>query len=413
VGPSNAEHVPSRRTLLVTVGLVLGAILVGVAVEQVSPGPAAAASEPTVASDSIPLFESGDDASALWPYTSRSRSVEGRTLAINVVVHGKNDRVHRALTRRTDADWDRTTDDNARDADAEPVEAIEIDESGVEWRPARGAARYTYVVGPEATAGEWVRESYQLHDGDYLGSRYHVRAYAAPDGEWTALQAHEESFDWFRLRHTVTGAASAQTFVETDLRDERFVAELGRTWTGDRWLSEVELASAVAVLALGVPWRELLVRARDRDAPLDEIDPAAVALFGATLGLFLAVRFGGVGFEQAFPDLSPKVVAGLLYPLLALGLPFVAAALARWTEPLAGFVAAAAGLGTAFVVDYAYLGISTLPVSVALHRVAVVVVLGMVAVGAARRADGKHDGWLVAGAVGWLVVLALPLFGLL
>lgn len=400
---------PSRRTLAVAVGLVLAAILVGMAVDGSGQTAASAPDAP----DSITLFEPTPNASALWPYTSRTRSVEGRTLAINVVVHGEPERVRRALARRTDADWDRTAAEDARDADAEPVEAVEVEASGVEWRPARGAARYTYVADRAGTtdgsrSGEWVRERYQLHVGDYLGSRYHVRAYAASDGEWTALQAHEEYFDWFRLRHTVTGAASARAFVEVDLRGEPFVAELSRTWTGNRWLSEVRLA-AVAVLAFGVPWRDLRRRLHD-DLP-ERIDPAAVALFGATLGIVLAVRFGGVALERAFPGLSPKAIAGLLYPLLALGLPFVAAVLARWTEPLAGFVAAAAGPSLGFVVDLAVLGIDVLPVSVALHRVAAVVVLGMVAVGAAS--NGDRRGWLLAGAVGWLVVLALPLFGLL
>ena len=409
---------PSRRTLVVAVGLVVAAILVGIAVEQARPGSAVAASESTASGDSLTLFEPTRNGSALWPYTSRSRSVEGRTLAINVVVHGDPVAVRRALARRTDADWDRTAGEDTRDADVEPVEAVEINGTGVKWRPARGAARYTYVTEPGRSHGEWDRERYQLHVGDYLGSRYHIRAYAPSGGEWTALQAHEEYFDWFRLRHTVTGAASAQAFVERDLRGEPFVAELSRTWTGTRWVSEVQLASVMVVLAFGTSRRE---RLGHRAADLRErLDPATVALFGATLGIVLAVRFGGVGLERAFPDLSPQVVAGLLYPLLALGLPFVAAVLARWTEPLAGFVAAAAGSSVGFVADFAVLGIDVLPVSVALHRVAAVVVLGMVAVGAASAADGDQgevgddrSRWLVAGAVGWLVVLALPLFGLL
>lgn len=138
-----------------------------------------------------------------------------------------------------------------------------------------------------------------------------------------------------------------------------------------------------------------------------------MALFGATAGVYLAVRFGGVALERSLPELTPKAFAALLYPLLALGLPLVTAALARRTEPLAGFVAAGSGLGTALVIEFAALGLALLPVSVALHRVAAVVALGIVAVGAARRADGERDGWLLAGGVGWSAILALPLFGLL
>ena len=410
---------PSRRQLLVAIGLVLAISAIAIALDGQGPTTTSAPESPDSA-DSITLFEPTPNTSALWPYTSRSESVAGRTLAINVVVHGEPDRVRQALTRQTDANWDRTTGEDARDADAEAVEAIEIDGVGVEWRPARGAARYTYIA-DSSGSGSWVRERYQLHDGDYFGSRYHIRAYAAPDGKWTALQAHEEYFDWFRLRHTVTGAASAQRFVEADLRDESFVTELRRTWTGHRWLTKIDLAS-VAILALGISWRDLLGRLREKKVH-ERIDPAALALFGTTCGLVFAVRFGGVAFERAFPDLSPKLLAGLLYPLLALGLPFVTVVLARWTEPLGGFVAAGSGLSLGFVVDFAVLGIDVLPVSVALHRVAVVVALGLVAVAAST--DGDHQmgsthreranrrGWLVAGLVGWLVVLVLPLSGLL
>lgn len=43
--------------------------------------------------------------SYVWPYTGRIRSVEGRTLALNVVVRGDAERVRRALVDRSDANW--------------------------------------------------------------------------------------------------------------------------------------------------------------------------------------------------------------------------------------------------------------------------------------------------------------------
>jgi len=64
----------------------------------------------------------------------------GRTLALNVVVRGEPDRVRRALEDRSGVDW------TATEGDAEaPVEGVDgVDESP--WRPARGAARHTYVT---------------------------------------------------------------------------------------------------------------------------------------------------------------------------------------------------------------------------------------------------------------------------
>jgi hypothetical protein len=104
---------------------------------------------------------------ALWPHTSRSRSVDGRTLAPNVIVYGQPDRVKRAFVRRSDANWT-TIDGDA--AVGEP-----------DWESARGAARYTCVRTVDGD-GRWVRSAYQLGTGTYLGSRVHVRTYTSPAG---------------------------------------------------------------------------------------------------------------------------------------------------------------------------------------------------------------------------------------
>jgi len=44
----------------------------------------------------------------LWPYTSRDTSVEGRTLAINVLVHADAETTRHAIERRTGTDWEET-----------------------------------------------------------------------------------------------------------------------------------------------------------------------------------------------------------------------------------------------------------------------------------------------------------------
>ncbi|MFC6737659.1 hypothetical protein ACFQEQ_15555, partial [Halolamina salina] len=152
--------------------------------------------------------------SYVWPYTSRSRSTEGRTLALNVVVLGEPDRVRRAFVGRSDTDWG-AVGGNAS--------------VGVSpWRPAHGSVRYSYVGSDREGSGEWVAPAYQLAVGEYFGERTHIRAYPSASGDWTALQAHTEYWDWFRLRHTVTGVGPGAEFVERDLADESFVEEVSR-----------------------------------------------------------------------------------------------------------------------------------------------------------------------------------------
>ncbi|MFC7194450.1 hypothetical protein ACFQL4_06885 [Halosimplex aquaticum] len=107
---------------------------------------------------------------------------------------------------------------------------------------ARGAKRFLYVhdralteEGPNETTrrpyralpftggvgeagGEWIDETYQLHDGKYFASRYHLRVYESPyeSDEWVAIQAHSDHWDWFRLRHTVHDTENAQDYVESE-----------------------------------------------------------------------------------------------------------------------------------------------------------------------------------------------------
>jgi len=48
-----------------------------------------------------------------------------------------------------------------------------------------GTRRYVHLSGAEG--GVWLSETYQILDGDYLGSSQHVRADTAPEGDasWT------------------------------------------------------------------------------------------------------------------------------------------------------------------------------------------------------------------------------------
>jgi hypothetical protein len=93
-------------------------------------------------------------------------------------------------------------------------------------------------------------ETYQLHDGTYFGSRLHLRLYGAPrgGGQWTAIQAHRDHWDWFRLRHTVSGLKGPQYEVERSLMHRRPVDEVARErfanggiMDADGWVTVIQL----------------------------------------------------------------------------------------------------------------------------------------------------------------------------
>ncbi|GAB7092650.1 hypothetical protein JCM18237_29210 [Halorubrum luteum] len=377
--------------VVVAVGLALSGVFGGTA------------DEPVVAEVPEESLVEIDGAYELWPYTSRSESVDGRTLAINVVFLDDGDAVRRALTDRADADWEET-DDEESDADPELVrEAVLTD-----WEAAHGSDRYSHFVG--ADGGMWVDETYELHEGTYLGARDHIRAYESPDGAYTAIQVHEEYYDWFRLRHTVTDIQDPAVRLE----DEFIAAEATVTrehhgidagWS-DGWLSVIELA-------LLVPLAGALLRRRTREAVVETAgrvrseatrhDDAAV-LGVALAAVVLGVRAAGVGLELAYPGVTPKTIAAPLYLVLAAGLPALAVHVGERCAPTAAFLGVVFGLGAGFLIDFASLGVAV-PPGLVVHRVAMVTSLALVAAG--RAADDRQI--LVVGLLAWVVGLGLPL----
>ncbi|MFC7188229.1 hypothetical protein [Halorubrum yunnanense] len=343
----------------------------------------------------------------LWPYMSRSASVGGRTLAINVVFHADAEATRAAIEGGAEADWEETDEnESATTAEAEQVRAfVERD-----WADARSSTRYSYVEGP--AGGVWLTETFELHEGAYLGVRDHVRAYESPDRAYTAVQAHEEYYDWFRLRHTVPGIDEPAVRLEDEFIHGGVDAEVRREYRGieggwsDGWISVIELASLVTVGGA-------LLRRRTRRAAVDlarrsrreaarHVD---AAVLGAALGaVVVGVRAVGVALELASPSLPPKAIAGPLYLVLAAGLPALAVARSRECHPTAAALAVVVGLGSGFVTDFAALGVAV-PPALIVHRMALLAALGVVAIG--RAADDRPV--LVAGLLAWAVGLALPL----
>lgn len=385
-------------------------------------------------------FVTVDEESSLWPYTSSATAFEERTLAINVIVAGDPAEIRRHLEERSRGDWNETSpeQEDVGTANEETGTATENETTGANesvgtatsWGRADGSTRYVYVAAEgDPTDGVWLDESYQLHDGEYLGSRHHIRAYVSPHegDEWTAMQAHQEHWDWFRLSHTVTSAEDSQRYVEREFMDRRSASTVsrehlgnGRGFDSDGWVAIVDLEAdgddppiplgTVAVLSSAM----LLGRVASRTAPRELVTPRVrhgFLLAGSLIGLYLFVRFGAIALESRLGNGDPRIVAGAFYPLIVVGLPVCTYAFARPLDRSTAFAAASVGFATAILLDYTLLGVTRLPVNVFVHRFSTAVALGFIAVGASHteRIDPEDHGFVRLGALLWVVTLLVPL----
>ncbi|QRV17302.1 hypothetical protein JMJ58_10695 [Haloterrigena salifodinae] len=370
------------------------------------------------------LVSTGDETS-LWPYTSSATTVEERTLAINVLINGDPAETRRHLEERSRGDWNETAPEEEDVSETDPEDVVGTETA---WRSADGSTRYVYVSTTNETAeGVWLDESYQLHDGDYLGSREHIRAYESPDSdeEWTAIQAHSEHWDWFRLSHTVDSAEDSQRYVEREFMDRRYVSNVsrvhlgnGRGFDSDGWVTVVDLESGdppfpVAIVGL-LPGLLLASRVSTRTSfpnPVTARVPRALCLAGSLLGLYLFVRFGAIAVEARLEGIDPRFIAAAFYPLLAVGLPVCTYYFARSLDRPTAFAAGAVGFATAILLDYTLLGVTRLPLNVLVHRFSTAVALGFIAVGASHtvRVDPEDHDYVRLGALLWVVTLLVPL----
>jgi len=418
----------NRRRLVVIVGVLTlaGAYLLAGSV-GFFPADEPAGDVTTVSEDR--LIQPADNSSYLWPYTSRSETVHERTLAINIIIHGDPDRTKRALTDTGSLDWEPLDEE---EADADPDSYDLSVQEGVDWDDADGSTRYSYIdSSPNGGDTQWVDESYQLHSGTYLGTRHHIRAYYSEDDEWTAIQVHEEYFDWFRLRHTVTDIHEPAQMIEDDFIDQPFVEDVSRTHYGlsggwsDGWITSIELA-IVGLLST--------VFARDTRTALGRVgrdlgkwavvNRHGFLLAAALAGLLLGVRAAGIALEAVVTGYSPQYIAGLLYPLIVVGPPVIVGLLAPRLRPLGAFGFTVVGLGAGFVYDFAAIGIGMVPIQLVLHRIGLLLALGLLAVAVVSshnsgrfseegHADEPDPPLVVIAVAAWLVGLGLPLFGYL
>lgn len=438
---------PATAVLVLVVVLVAGSFGSVVVAEATS---SSGDSDAQAALRTVPLDNSSDQ---LWLYTSRGLSFESATLAINVVVYGDPGQVQQGFLDSTRGNWTETESDEQEVAPDENLE--EVNATAVEWEAADGANRYAYLQGLQR--GIWLTESYQIHDGTYLGSRHHVRAYTSPDGDddWTAIQAHHEHWDWFFGRHIVTSIDESQTYVERqfaasgnpEITRVPVAGEGGPSF--DQWLTVVDFRSSpsestsqsasqatteslvwspgnpstqpgapviaksavgLLVLVLGsVQTRLGDVRSSLRTA-YPEQDARTFFLASGMVVVLLFVRLAGIALEGAF-DVPPKTFAVGLYPVLFVGLPVVAYLLARPLGRARAFSGASVGFLGGVLLDYSYLGVTHLPLDILVHRGAMAVALGLVAVGGSRveRRNDVEPDHVRAGALLWLVATVYPL----
>ncbi|WP_256290576.1 hypothetical protein [Halobellus inordinatus] len=237
--------------------------------------------------------------------------------------------------------------------------------------------------------------------GTYFGQRTHLRAYSSRSGDWTAIQAHAEYWDWFRVRHTVTSVASGARFVEEDLRDELFVTNVTRTHHGHRsggsigWWTVIGLTPALVIAGS-------TIRGTGRWTFGD------IALPGGLLSIVLGVRGWGLAAEAVFPSVTPKLFVAVGYPILATAPPALVAVLSANRPAKRAGLLTALGFGTALVFDLAFVGVWQIPTQLVYHRVALTSALVVIAVGSAR---GRRR-LVGVGVVAWLAILAAPLLGL-
>lgn len=360
----------------------------------------------------------------LWTYYSSERYTFQQSSAINVVfLNATTGDVISLLG--DDADWFEVESDE-EDAGTDAFSLAEFDPGELDqplgWGQAVGTERFAYTI----VNGEshWLEESAQLADGDYYGTRDHLRLYELPGEQPSvAIQAHAEHFDWFTLRHTVTSIEEAQSAVEQDVMNLAGPEVITREFHGntavydsDGWVTVVAaIIPLLVVFAAGrreveeTPGAELVQQYRRR------IGARHLLMAGVMIGLILGVRILGVGLERG-TDLGVYTIAGVLFPFVGLGPPVAAYLLGRtFDRRMDAAMSASIGLGAAIILDYLFLGVTVLPIETLLHRGGLVVAVGLIAVGGTAQEQSREYAkrFLLAGATLWVALVGLSLLAII
>lgn len=409
-----------RRWLLITLAVVSVGLL---AIGMISLFGVPTTSGIAPPEDAEPELIELDTGQELWPYySSRVGEFEQRSAINMVFLNASTADVVDLLA--DDSEW-LETDDELKDADTEAFSFAELEHGNPEnplgWGQAVGAKRYTYSR--YGNDDHWLEETAQLHDGDYFGTRNHLRLYNLPgDTPAVAIQAHAEHFDWFTLRHTVTSLDGAQTSAEADVMEVLGTEYVTRSYYGntevydsDGWVTIVAAILPLLILGAAAPGAEkspvttLLRQSRER------ISAEHLILAAAMFAIMVSVRWMGLVLER-YSDMHVYGISAGLFPLICIGLPVTAYWLAhRFDRRIDAAMSASIGLGIAILYDYLYLGVTVLPIEILVHRGGLVVAVGLIAAGGCAHALGRPrlNRFVLGGAGLWTVLLAMSLFALL
>lgn len=366
----------------------------------------------------VPQYVELDDGTVLWPYHSQSPEHATRTLPINVVIYGDTTATERLLREGGVGEWEELPEDQQ---DIDPEEAADAIDETARWGGASGATRYVYFEPKDGGTPRWTSADYQIHNGDYLGSRHHIRAYADPaEGNWTVIQAHREHWDWFRLRHTVHSTAASQRYVEEQFLHRWYVVDVHREHfdndrgsDADGWVTVIELPDWLTLTTGIFLGCSVGAAARRFGFPPESGDTAArsALLAGAVAAPYLFVRFASIAVERMFPWLGPKLIIVLFHPVLVVGVPVAVYFAARPLDMIRAFAIASLAFLIALFLDYTFLGIRVLPLHMFLYHVVVAAAVGFIAAGASRPARSPETavGHVRTGVLLWIAIGLLPL----
>ncbi|QFU81701.1 hypothetical protein [Natronorubrum aibiense] len=446
-----------RRSIVIAVALLaLSVVFVGSLSLLFSPSTTEVEADDSDVSPRLTSVNGSE--SKFWRFLSPEQRFQQRS-PINVIVRGDSDDVLPVMTDGHAGDWGEIEGTTGGD-DAENETVLEEragHAAGLEWGEADGATRYAWIDPGPDERGYWTDETAQLENGDYYGYRYHIRLYESPNDadQWIAMQGHSEHFDWFTLRHRVDGSEAAQSKIESDFMDHPQVdteQDIQRVYLAndgpsdaDGWATVVDFTGMIVLPAgVGLVARRR-VAATDTEidgstgadyvsehtpdaiddhltdvdrrriaAAYDRLEAGHIILVFTILALFLGVRMGGLFLERRVGLLTPHMIAAVLYPVIAVGIPVATVLIARTLERrLDAALVAAGSLALAIWIDYGLVGVESLPIDVVFQRVLVIIALGLLAGGAARRAtrDLRHNDMLLVGSVLWVVVLSGTLLG--
>lgn len=409
-----------RRWLVITLAILLvGVLAIGV-IGLVGVPTTSGIAPPEDPEPGLIKLDTGQE---LWPYYSSQVGEFEQRSAINMVFLNASTRDVVDLLAG-DSAW-LEIGDELEDAGTEAFSFAELEHADAEnplgWGHAVGANRYAYSRFDGDS--HWLAESAQLHDGDYFGSRDHLRLYDLPgDRPAVAIQAHAEHFDWFTLRHTVTSLDGAQSSAEADVMEVLGPESVTRSYYGNTevydsngWVTIV--AAMIPMLVVGV------ASERRRESPAatllhqvrEQIRPEHLILAAAMVAIMVSVRWLGIVLER-YSELHVHGIAAGLFPVVGIGLPVTAYVLGRrFNRRIDAAVSASIGLGIAILVDYLYLGVTVLPIEILLHRGGLIIAIGLIAAGGCGHALGRPQtrGFILGGTGLWIVLLAVSLFSLL